>query len=125
MHAFVSGRIDYCNSLLYGLPAYQIQKLQRVQNASARLVFEESKFCHITPFLTALHWLPAAYRIVFKILPLIFKAIYGLAPPYVSELVSVKDTGDRYFLRSNNGILFNITSQHASLSLRWVIDLFV
>ena len=27
IHAFVSSRVDYCNSLLYGLPAYQLNKL--------------------------------------------------------------------------------------------------
>ena len=55
-HAFFSSRLGYCNSLLYGLLAYQIQKLQRVQNSAARLsVFQESKFCHITPLLRALH----------------------------------------------------------------------
>ena len=61
-----AGCLDYCNSLLYGLPAYQIQKLQRVQNSAVRLVSEESKFFHITPLLRALHWLPVAYWIVFK-----------------------------------------------------------
>ena len=54
-HTFISSPLGYCNSLLYGLPAYQIQKLQRVQNSVARLVFQESKFCHITPLLRALH----------------------------------------------------------------------
>ena len=49
IHAFVSSRVDYCNSLLYGLPAYQLNKLQRVQNAAARLIFLESKYCHVRP----------------------------------------------------------------------------
>jgi hypothetical protein len=49
--AFISCRLDYCNSLLYALPAYQLAKLQSVQNAAARLIFEETKCCHITPLL--------------------------------------------------------------------------
>ena len=62
--------------------------MQRVQKSAACLVFEESKFCHITPLLRALHWLPVAYRIVFKMLLLTFKAIHKLAPTYTSEHVS-------------------------------------
>ena len=77
-------------------------------NSAARLVFDESKFCHITPFLRVLHWLPAKYRVVFKILLLTFKAIHKLAPTYISDLVSLKDTGGWYHLRSNNGKLLNI-----------------
>ena len=38
VHAFITSRVDYCNSLLYGLPNYQLNKLQRVLPASARLV---------------------------------------------------------------------------------------
>ena len=61
--AFVSSRLDYCNSLLYGLPRVQIDNIQRVQNAAARLIFEQPRFCHITPVLSQLHWLPIKYRI--------------------------------------------------------------
>ena len=49
VHAFISSRIDYCNSLLYGLLEYQLNKLQRVQNMCARLICNESKYCHVTP----------------------------------------------------------------------------
>ncbi len=44
-------RIDYCNGLLYGLPDCEIAKLQRVQNAAARLLTSSSKYDHITPVL--------------------------------------------------------------------------
>ena len=51
IHSFVSSRTDYCNSLLYGVPKCHIDKFQRVQNAAARLVVMQGKFCHITPVL--------------------------------------------------------------------------
>ena len=69
IHAFITSRADYCNSLLYGLPKCQLNELQRVQNAAARLIFNASQFCHITPLLVQLHWLPVIHRITdFKIL---------------------------------------------------------
>ena len=57
IHAFISSRLDYCNSLLFGVPECHLHKLQRVQNAAARLIFQEGRFCHITPLLKSLHWL--------------------------------------------------------------------
>ena len=58
IHAFVSSRLDYCSGLLYGLPKKLISKLQRVQNTAARIVYCMPTFCHITPLLFDLHWLP-------------------------------------------------------------------
>ena len=111
IHAFVTSKVDYCNSLLYGLPAYQIAKLQRVQNAPAHLILEESRFCHITPSLRQLQWLPVHNRIIFKILLIAFKAIHGLDPEYISCLVRIRSQG-RYNLRSQEGIILD--GLHAS-----------
>ena len=89
VHALVTSKLDYCNSLLYGLPKYLIKQLQRVQNAAARVVTVSPKFCHITPVLKNLHWLPIDLRIEFKILTITYKALYGLAPTYIKDLLKV------------------------------------
>ena len=86
VHALVISRLDYCNSVLYGLPAYQIAKLQRVQNAAAILVYMVPKFAHISPYLMEIHWLPIKFRIEFKVLTLTFQAIHGLC-----ELIRIKE----------------------------------
>ena len=87
VHAFITYRLDSCNSLLVGLCQEQIAKLQRVHNAAAKLVAGAKKFDHVTPILMELHWLPISYRIRFKILVLTFKCLHGAAPLYLSELV--------------------------------------
>ena len=42
---------------------YQLNKLQRMQNMCAR---NENKYCHITPLLVDLHWLPVKFRLNLK-----------------------------------------------------------
>ena len=67
IHAFVTSHLDYCNALLYKLPQYQYDRLQKVLNAAARVTCLIPKFAHITPVLRELHWLPLKFRVEFKI----------------------------------------------------------
>ena len=87
IHAFISSRLDNGNSLLFGLPDYQIERLQRVHNTAARILTRIQTFDHITPILAKLHWLPVKQRIVYKLMTLTFQCLHNLAPPYLSELI--------------------------------------
>lgn len=88
MHAFVSSRLDSCNSLLLNVPAAQISKLQRVQNCAARIVLRRKKCDSISDILKELHWLPVKQRILFKVNCISYQCVSGTAPVYLSELVS-------------------------------------
>ncbi len=76
LHAFVSSRLGYCNSLFTGLPVTSIAILQYIKNSAARILTCTKCSAHITPILADLHWLTVAYRIECKILQLNFKAFF-------------------------------------------------
>ncbi len=106
IHALISSRLDYCNSLYKGISQASIQRLQKVQNAAARLLLNIKKREHITPSLISLHWLPVQYRIDFKLILLVYKSLHGLAPTYLSELLIEHQSGRT--LRSTNQNLLKI-----------------
>ena len=83
----VLSRLDYCNALLAGSPQVLLDKIQRVINCSARLIFKVPKSAHITPLLHNLHWLPISCQIQYKIALICFHIVSGTAPPYLSELL--------------------------------------
>ena len=89
VHAFITSRLDFCNSLMYNLPQHHIDKLQRLQNASARLITLSRRTAHITPTLKSLHWLPITDRIAFKILLLVFQSLRGTSPGYIDEIITL------------------------------------
>ncbi len=83
-----------------GCSACLINKLQMVQNAAARVLTRTRKYDHISPVLSTLHWLPNKHRIDFKIFLITYKALNGLAPQYLSELLSHHSPS--HLLRSQN-----------------------
>ena len=103
--SIVGSRIDYCNSLLYGISDKNITKIQKVQNTVARVVSGHRKFDRITPVLRTLHWLPIKNRIKFKYGTIIFKTLQNSEPVYLRNLISHKpDNG----LRSDAKCLLNV-----------------
>ena len=89
VQAFVTTKLDACNSLIFGLQDSDISKLQRVQNTAARLVLRASHCNHVIPLLESLHWLLVKHRAIYKILLLTYKALHCLSLVFISDLLHV------------------------------------
>jgi hypothetical protein len=77
--ALVLSRLDYCNAVLAGLPENQLNRLQSVLKAAARLI-SARKYDHITPLLEQLHWLFVHERIAYKLCVLAYRCLSVTAP---------------------------------------------
>ncbi|XP_068250862.1 uncharacterized protein [Palaemon carinicauda] len=107
IHNYVISRLDYCNVLYYGLPNYNLRKIQNVFNRAARLIKGLSPRERITPTLIELHWLPIKARIIFKICVLTYQALKFEKPSYMRNMlksfrpdtvVSLRHSDDPYRL---------------------------
>jgi len=88
VQAFISNRLDHCNSLLYGITDNLFRRLQAVQNAAARLITGVRRLEHITPVLRQLHWLPVRQRVHFKLAVMVFKALHTQHHPTWQKTVN-------------------------------------
>ena len=87
--SFIMPKFDYCNSLLFNITQYNIDKLQLIQNHAARLIKQAPKISHVSKFLKELHWLPIKQRIDYKIAVTVFHCLYTENyPSYLKELIT-------------------------------------
>lgn len=106
VHAIIVSRLDYCNSLLFGISETLLDELQRVQNAAARLILGLRKRDHISGALKSLHWLPIRHRIKYKLAVITYKVLNTGSPSYLRELLTVKEAPRT--LRSNRRLLLEV-----------------
>ena len=90
MLGLVVSHLDYCNSILAGVPKVTLNQLQRVQNMAAKVTLGHDKSTSSTKALFDLHWLPVTQRIDFKVATMVFKCLKGEAPKYLCELIEGK-----------------------------------
>jgi len=107
VHALIISRLDYRNSLLYGVGDGLLKKLQAAQNAAARVVTGARKFDRITTVHRDLHWLPVRQRIKYKLAMTVYKCLRGLAPTYLADdcLPISAIAGKRHLRSASTGML--------------------
>ena len=99
----VLSRSDYCNCIFAGLPYFNLNRLQQVMNAAARVSSRRRKYDHISDVLQDLHWLRVPQRIEFRLCLTVYKALHNLALSYLAELcIPVTALAARQRLRSSS-----------------------
>ena len=86
--SLVFSRCDNQNALFAGIAQKQIDRLQRIINASAKLICGGARTDHVTPLLRdKLHWLRFRQRITYKLCLTVYKALHQRSPVYIRFLV--------------------------------------
>ena len=113
VRALILSRLDYCNVLFNNIAQKNVDRLQRLQNKCARLVFLTPRRTSISPLLRKLHWLRVKDRIKFKTLLYVYKSLNGLCPRYMDECLIVKRPRDgSVTTRSDHGLNLRVPKTH-------------
>ena len=79
VRSLIHSRLDYCNSVLVGLPDYMINRLQSVLRSAARPVLQLPKRSHALERMQAeLHWLVYPHRLYYKVGVISYKCLHVL-----------------------------------------------
>ena len=107
VHAFVTSRVDYCNAILTGASKSTADKLQRVLNATARVVSDTRKYDRRLSHLLhdELHWLDVPQRVHYKLCATVHRCLQHKlhrAPQYnmTDCCIHTSDIARRQHLRS-------------------------
>jgi len=113
----IGSRLDYCNSLYYGMSNTNFQRLQSVQNAAARIVCQAPR-CqhHSADLLKDLHWLPVRGRVDYKIAVLCYKAVKLQQLSYLTGLLS--SYRQSRVLRSSTSDVLSTQSSSTNIAAR-------
>ena len=90
----ILSRLDYSNSLYFGLKQSTLNLMQQVQNSAVRLVYNGTlpARSHISPYYLELHWLKVEHRIIYKILLIVYKCLMNKAPVEIIRLLQYSDS---------------------------------
>ena len=109
VQAFISWRLDYCNSLLYGVTDKLMRQVHSVHNAAVRLIIGAKRRERITPILRQLHWLPIRQRVEFKIASLVYQVLSSKVPTYLADDIHLASESSDRSLRSSSGRKCSVT----------------
>ena len=115
-NSLLSSKLDHCNSLYSGISQANLNKLQRIQNSLARVITNTSKYQHIAPTLTKIHWLPIKQRIDYKLCLFVYKTLTNQQPTYIHNSLSFPSHS--VSTRSSDSLVLSIPYVRSSLGKR-------
>ena len=110
VNVMVTSNLEYCDFVLYGISGHQLWRIQRIQNIAAILILQRDRWSSARVMLNELHWLLMRKRISFKVLLLLYKAVHGLTPDYITIISLCSTAPSQISKQQSSGCPENSTS---------------